>query len=133
MNSLKSLQNAVKIDFLLTGNPVIAIWCMESLTHFRTTNMQSNAFCSSLVQVPVSLNLIQKKNSIKIPLSPPENYTHFSKSFNSNWYFVILCTGFSKYAANGNLWPSFFWHSCKNKCVSTSVSRNLSDLGIFWQ
>lgn len=72
----------------------MAIWCIESFTHFSTTSMQSSAFCSSLVHVPVSLN--------------------FSKSLSNNWYFVILCTGLSKYAANGNLCPNFFWHSERN-------------------
>lgn len=42
---------------LLTGKPVIAIWCIESLTHLSTTSMQSRAFCSSREHVPVSLNL----------------------------------------------------------------------------
>ena len=34
-------------------------------------------------------------------------------TFNKSWYFVILCTGFNKYAPNGNLCPNLLWHSCK--------------------
>jgi len=50
-----------------------------------------------------------------------------------SWYFVILCTGFRRYAARGSLWPSFSWHVWKNRFFSPTVSRRRSERGLFWQ
>lgn len=54
-------------------------------------------------------------------------------TFNNNWYLVIRWTGFSMYAANGNLWPNLTWQLKKYSFLSPTFSRSLSDFIIFWQ
>jgi len=47
-------------------------------------------------------------------------------TFNKSWYFVILCTGFSKYAPNGNLCPNLLWHSYKRRQIKSGLIRQMT-------